>query len=79
MHVVAENYKQTDRHTHTHTRDNYRNPRCACTPRVIGTDLALASAILHVHYSLQYYHKQSDKRGVKVYVCTYIHVGARHG
>ena len=20
--------------THTHTQDNYRNPRCACAPRV---------------------------------------------
>ena len=27
MHVVAENYEQTD--THTYTRDNYSNPRCA--------------------------------------------------
>ena len=21
-------------HTHTHTQDDYRNPRCACAPRV---------------------------------------------
>ena len=27
MRVVAENYEQT--HTHTNTRDNYSNPRCA--------------------------------------------------
>ena len=32
MRVVAENYEQTDRQTHT--RDNYRNLCCACTPRV---------------------------------------------
>ena len=23
-----------DTHTHTHTQDDYRNPRCACAPRV---------------------------------------------
>ena len=30
MHMVAENYEQT----HTHTRDNYLNPRCACARKV---------------------------------------------
>ena len=24
----------THTHTHTHTQDDYRNPRCACAPRV---------------------------------------------
>ena len=24
----------TDTHTHTHTQTKYRNPRCACAPRV---------------------------------------------
>ena len=24
----------TQTHTHTHTQDDYRNPRCACAPRV---------------------------------------------
>ena len=24
----------THEHTNTHTQDNYRNPRCACVPRV---------------------------------------------
>ena len=23
-----------DTHTHTHTQDDYSNPRCACAPRV---------------------------------------------
>ena len=32
MHVVAENYEQT--HRHTHTRDNYSNSLRACAPRV---------------------------------------------
>ena len=32
LRIVAENVV-TDRHTHTQT-DKYRNPRCACTPRV---------------------------------------------
>ena len=32
MRVVAKNYEQT--HTHTHSQDNYYNPRCACTLRV---------------------------------------------
>ena len=32
MRVVAENYEHT--HAHIHTGDNYRNPRCACVPRV---------------------------------------------
>ena len=27
-------HRQTDRQTHTHTRENYCNPRCACVPRV---------------------------------------------
>ena len=30
--------KTTNRQTHTHTRDNYKNPRCACAPRVTVVD-----------------------------------------
>ena len=27
----------TQTHTHTHTQNDYRNPRCACAPRVNDT------------------------------------------
>ena len=32
--ACVRTYRQTDTHTHTHIRDNYCNPLCACVPRV---------------------------------------------
>ena len=45
--VVAE-MERTDRQTHTHTQDNYCNPRCACTLRVNYPLFALVLSLLSV-------------------------------
>ena len=39
---------RTDTQTHTHTRDNYSNPRCACAPRINEsmTNILLDSCIV---------------------------------
>ena len=46
---------RTDTHTNTHTRDNYRNPHCACTPRVnyYDDDMLLVLCPLHVAVVVQ--------------------------
>ena len=45
---------ETDTHTHTHTdtQNDYRNPRCACAPRVNDIDTIGGSAIVSRQWTL---------------------------
>ena len=43
-------YIQTDRHTHTHTRDNYCNPLCACGRGLIMMIIDVCFTLIFILY-----------------------------
>ena len=67
IHVKSE--MLSNRHTHTDTQTKYRNPRCACTPRVNNTVACIALAFFFLHVFV----KASDCEGRDQWVHIHIH------
>ena len=59
----TQTHKHT--HTHTHTQSDYRNPRCACAPRV-NEDISLTMTLHLPHWCRDQRGSTERERGVPV-------------